>query len=190
MSSIPAGTVFTERRVLRHQHWSSHVENRDKLLRNSRVPRNKLWKLPISKFLLWQLSGWKITCKPYPPDQSIVYCWKMWKITITRPLQYRRPLSRRESWIMVTGYPFVSFIIYLFIYLSFLTLHSQIICGVGLRVIGWLSMLYFNGKLTHWKIKGSSQQKILLEWTNSFPMHIVLAYSRIYILNSFKSINE
>lgn len=130
------------------------------------------------------------------------YIWTISKHRIWRDIIFRKPdiehycqiytikqqlYSSMEknfmSWFLFEGITVPAF--------QFSALSSQIIFGVGL--INWLAgfqLLYFNRKLTHWKIKSSTQQKILVEWTNSFPMHIVLAYDRSYILNTFKDISE
>lgn len=74
---------------------------------------------------------------------------------------------------------------------GFLALNSLNIFDVGLtKLLAGFQIFYFDGSLTQWKIKDSTQQKILVEWTNSFSMHTILAYYRLYKLNSSKNINE
>lgn len=74
---------------------------------------------------------------------------------------------------------------------GYLALNSLNIFDTGLtKLLAGFQMFYFNGSLTQWKIKDSTQQKILVEWTNSFSMHTILAYYRFYKLNSSKNINE
>lgn len=74
---------------------------------------------------------------------------------------------------------------------GFQALSSLNIFNVGFtELLAGFQMFYFNGRLTQWKIKGSTQQKILVEWTNSFSMHTILAHYRLHKLNSSKNINE
>lgn len=69
---------------------------------------------------------------------------------------------------------------------GFLAFSSLNIFDFGLtELLAVFQMFHSNVRLTYWKIKGSTQQKILLEWTNSFSMRI-LAWYRLYKLNSVK----